>query len=174
VTGIVCHQDPPVTTLDATPAPAIALQRSPWYQFEVDSNVAALQAAYNSGESTSEFGYQDPSIPDANFFQVPVDPQENPEVKLESEQKLWEESTHSADEDDLQRNPVTLYTETETARRQGVHPPAIRLRRLKYRRNEPPRVNDALFDAQACKRHRIVSSHFGSSPTSFTHPTADC
>jgi hypothetical protein len=157
-TGIIRSQDPPVATFDATPAPP----RSSWYQSEVDRSVVAFQAAYISGESISEFGYQDPALPNANIFplpEAPVSPRENPEVEVVSEKKLWGVAIqHSAEEDDLRRGPSPL--STETARRLGVHPPAIRLRRLKYRKNEPSRVNGVLFDAQACKQHRIVSSPF--------------
>jgi hypothetical protein len=134
----VRSQDPPATSFDSTPVPTIASPESSWYQSGVDSSIAALQAAYNSDASTSTFGYQD---------------------LLQTEP--WEAALQfNLDEDDILSDPFTV--NAETARRQGAYPPPMRLRRSQHRRNEPPRVNDnsgTLFDPQACKQFRMVSSY---------------
>jgi len=133
-----------------------------WYHSEVDPSIAASQAAYNSGGSTSATGYQDPSIPDATFSplpQVPVDLQVTPEVDGVSQMEPWEAAIQfNLDEEDILSDSFSV--NTETARRQGAHPPPMRLHRSQRRRNEPPGVNDNssnLFDAQTCKHLRMVS-----------------
>lgn len=134
----VHSQDPLATPFDSTPVPTVASPESPWYQSEVDPSVAALQAAYNSDASTSAFGYQD-------LLQM----------------EPWEAALQfKLDEDDILSDPFSV--NAETARRQGAYPPPMRLRRSQHRRNELPRVTDnagSLFDAQACKQFRMVSSY---------------
>jgi len=161
----VRSQDPPATTFDSTPVPTMASPERSWYHSEVDPSIAASQAAYNSGRSTSATGYQDPSIPDASCLplpQVPDDLQVIPEVDDVSQMEPWEAAIQfNLDEEDIFSDAFSVNTETETATRQGAHPPPMRLRRLKHRRHEPPSVNNnsgSLFDAQTCKHVRMVSS----------------
>jgi len=74
----------------------------------------------------------------------------------------WEAAIQfNLDEEDILSDSFSV--NAETARRQGAHPPPMRLRRLQHRRNEPARGIDnsgSLFDAQTCKQLRMVSSYF--------------